>query len=78
MARKKKSPADAFVDWPLDGPGCDGVNVGVNIGVAAGQSGRHGRVHGSPFEGDHPSPRGGVRAVLPDKSYYPHDARKAP
>jgi diadenosine tetraphosphate (Ap4A) HIT family hydrolase len=50
---------------------CDGVNVGVNVGAPAGQSVRHAHVHVIPrFEGDHPSPRGGVRAVLPGKSDY--------
>jgi diadenosine tetraphosphate (Ap4A) HIT family hydrolase len=50
---------------------CDGVNVGVNIGEAAGQSVRHAHVHIIPrFVGDHPSPRGGVRAVVPAKAAY--------
>lgn len=50
---------------------CDGVNVGVNVGTAAGQSVRHAHVHVIPrFDGDHPSPRGGVRAVVPGKSDY--------
>jgi diadenosine tetraphosphate (Ap4A) HIT family hydrolase len=52
---------------------CDGVNIGVNIGEAAGQSVRHAHVHIIPrFTGDHPSPRGGVRAVLPGKAEYPN------
>lgn len=51
---------------------CDGLNIGVNVGEAAGQSVRHAHVHVIPrFIGDHPSPRGGVRAVLPGKVDYP-------
>jgi diadenosine tetraphosphate (Ap4A) HIT family hydrolase len=50
---------------------CDGLNIGVNIGEAAGQSVRHAHVHVIPrFTGDHPSPRGGVRAIVPGKGDY--------
>lgn len=51
---------------------CDGMNIGVNVGETAGQSVRQAHVHIIPrFAGDHPSPRGGVRAVLPGKGDYP-------
>lgn len=50
---------------------CDGLNIGVNIGEAAGQSVRHAHVHIIPrVTGDHPSPRGGVRAIVPGKGDY--------
>jgi diadenosine tetraphosphate (Ap4A) HIT family hydrolase len=50
---------------------CDGLNIGVNVGEAAGQSVRHAHVHIIPrYKGDHPSPRGGVRGILPGKADY--------
>ena len=50
----------------------DGYNVGVNIGPAGGQSVLHVHVHLIPrFAGDHPSPRGGIRQILPWKADYP-------
>lgn len=49
----------------------DGFNVGVNDGDAAGQTVAHAHIHLIPrYRGDHPSPRGGVRAVIPGKSSY--------
>ena len=46
----------------------DGFNVGVNDGAAAGQSIEHTHWHLIPrYEGDHPSPRGGVRHVMPTR-----------
>ncbi len=49
----------------------DGFNVGVNIGEAAGQTVPHVHVHLIPrYSGDVPNPRGGVRAVIPDKAGY--------
>jgi len=49
----------------------DGYNIGVNIGSAAGQTITHAHIHLIPrFDGDHPSPRGGVRAVIPEKASY--------
>ena len=49
----------------------DGFNVGVNCGVAGGQSVWHAHIHVIPrFTGDTPSPRGGVRNVIPLKADY--------
>ena len=49
----------------------DGFNIGVNIGEAAGQTIWHAHFHLiSRFYGDHSSPRGGVRAVIPGKAHY--------
>ena len=49
----------------------DGFNVGINIGEAAGQTVPHLHVHVIPrYTGDVPDPRGGVRAVIPDKANY--------
>lgn len=50
----------------------DGYNVGVNVGPAAGQSVLHVHIHLIPrYAGDHPSPQGGVRQILPWKADYP-------
>ena len=50
----------------------DGYNVGVNVGRAGGQSVLHVHVHLIPrYAGDHPSPQGGVRQVIPWKAGYP-------
>lgn len=50
----------------------DGYNVGVNVGSAGGQSVLHVHVHLIPrYAGDHPSPRGGVRQIIPWKAEYP-------
>jgi len=49
----------------------DGFNVGVNCGEAAGQSVWHAHIHVIPrFRGDTPSPKGGVRHVIPLKGGY--------
>jgi len=49
----------------------DGFNVGVNVGEAAGQTIQHAHIHLIPrYRGDHPSPRGGVRAVVLGKADY--------
>jgi diadenosine tetraphosphate (Ap4A) HIT family hydrolase len=49
----------------------DGYNVGFNAGEAAGQTVFHAHVHIIPrYRGDSPSPRGGVRAVIPGKAGY--------
>ncbi|TXH14347.1 MAG: HIT family protein [Hyphomicrobiaceae bacterium] len=49
----------------------DGFNVGVNCGEVAGQTVPHAHVHIIPrYAGDHPDPRGGVRAVIPHKAGY--------
>lgn len=47
----------------------DGYNIGVNCGAMAGQTIFHAHIHLIPrFQGDHPHPRGGVRAVIPGKA----------
>ncbi len=49
----------------------EGFNVGMNCGEAAGQSVFHCHVHLIPRRmGDTPSPRGGVRHVIPAKGNY--------
>ena len=49
----------------------DGFNVGVNCGEAGGQSVWHAHIHVIPrFKGDTPSPKGGVRHVIPLKGNY--------
>lgn len=49
----------------------DGFNVGINVGEAAGQTVQHAHIHLIPrYGGDHPDPRGGVRAVIPGKADY--------
>ncbi len=56
----------------------DGYNVGVNVGRAGGQSVLHVHVHLIPrYAGDHPSPQGGVRQIIPWKADYPRGARRA-
>lgn len=46
-------------------------NVGINDGETAGQTIAHAHIHLIPrYIGDHPDPRGGVRAVIPGKSIY--------
>jgi ATP adenylyltransferase len=48
-----------------------GFNVGVNCGEAAGQSVFHAHIHIIPrYNGDVPSPRGGVRNIVPGKGNY--------
>jgi len=49
----------------------DGYNIGVNCGIHSGQSVLHVHVHLIPrYAGDTASPRGGVRAVVPEKMKY--------
>ena len=48
-----------------------GFNVGVNCGEAAGQSVFHAHIHVIPrYTGDVPSPKGGVRNLMPGKGSY--------
>jgi diadenosine tetraphosphate (Ap4A) HIT family hydrolase len=48
-----------------------GFNVGVNCGEAAGQTVFHAHIHIIPrYTGDVPSPRGGVRNIIPGKGNY--------
>jgi diadenosine tetraphosphate (Ap4A) HIT family hydrolase len=50
----------------------DGYNLGVNVGPAGGQSVLHVHVHLIPrYAGDHPSPQGGIRQIIPWKADYP-------
>jgi diadenosine tetraphosphate (Ap4A) HIT family hydrolase len=54
----------------------DGYNIGVNVGPAGGQSIMHVHIHLIPrYAGDHPSPRGGVRQIIPWKADYPRGGR---
>lgn len=49
----------------------NGFNIGANIGKAAGQTVPHAHIHLIPrYDGDTPSPRGGVRGVIPGKASY--------
>ncbi len=49
----------------------EGYNVGINIGEPAGQSVFHVHVHIIPrYKGDVPSPKGGIRGVIPEKQKY--------
>lgn len=48
-----------------------GFNVGTNAGTSAGQTVLHAHIHVIPRrDGDVPSPRGGVRHVIPGKGSY--------
>jgi diadenosine tetraphosphate (Ap4A) HIT family hydrolase len=48
-----------------------GFNIGINVGEAAGQTIYHCHVHLIPRRpGDVANPRGGVRAVIPEKADY--------
>jgi diadenosine tetraphosphate (Ap4A) HIT family hydrolase len=48
-----------------------GFNVGVNCGEAAGQTVFHAHIHLIPrYTADVPSPRGGVRNIIPGKGDY--------
>jgi len=50
----------------------DGYNLGVNVGQAAGQTVAHAHLHLMPrYRGDVDHPRGGVRAVLPNRRAEP-------
>lgn len=52
-------------------PSVTGFNIGANCGADAGQTVFHCHLHLIPRRvGDHPVPRGGVRAVIPGKASY--------
>lgn len=52
-------------------PTVEGFNIGINVGPAAGQTVFHCHLHLIPRRaGDHPKPRGGIRAVIPSKADY--------
>lgn len=52
-------------------PSVTGFNVGTNAGASAGQTVLHAHIHVIPRrDGDVPSPRGGVRHVIPGKGSY--------
>ncbi|MCG8686910.1 MAG: HIT family protein [Desulfobacterales bacterium] len=49
----------------------EGFNIGINCGEVAGQTVFHTHIHLIPRRrNDTPSPRGGVRGVIPDKMGY--------
>ncbi len=49
----------------------DGFNVGININESAGQTVPHVHIHLIPrYKGDVKEPKGGVRAVIPEKKNY--------
>jgi diadenosine tetraphosphate (Ap4A) HIT family hydrolase len=52
-------------------PSPQAFNVGINDGAVAGQTVAHAHIHLIPrYLGDHPNPRGGIRAVIPGKGSY--------
>jgi len=56
-----------------------GYNFGVNVGGAGGQGVFHAHIHLIPrYAGDHPSPQGGVRQIIPGKADYPRSGSPAP
>jgi diadenosine tetraphosphate (Ap4A) HIT family hydrolase len=63
--------ADAGRELLIQAHAPDGFNLGVNVGEAAGQTVFHVHLHLIPrYRGDVANPRGGVRAVIPDKQQY--------
>ncbi|MFT5729241.1 MAG: diadenosine tetraphosphate (Ap4A) HIT family hydrolase [Desulforhopalus sp.] len=53
-------------------PSVTGFNIGINCGESAGQTIFHCHIHLIPRrDGDTPSPRGGVRGVIPERMSYP-------
>ena len=49
----------------------NGFNIGINVGEKAGQTVHHVHIHLIPrYNGDVEEPRGGVRAVIPNKQKY--------
>lgn len=58
-------------DLKAGDPSITGFNLGINDGADAGQSVFHCHIHLIPRrQGDHPAPRGGVRAVIPGRQSY--------
>ncbi|WP_371418665.1 HIT family protein [Desulforhopalus sp. IMCC35007] len=77
LTSKEKQNIDALLaicrlNIMSEDPTVSGFNVGVNCGESAGQTIFHCHVHLIPRrDGDTPSPRGGVRGVIPGKRDYP-------
>lgn len=76
MTSEERSDADALLAQLAEflrasDPSIEGFNVGINCGEAAGQTVGHAHTHLIPRRpGDTPSPRGGVRGVIPAKMSY--------
>lgn len=76
MTSEERADADRAVMWLHDqlmkaDPTIAGFNVGTNAGEAAGQTIGHAHIHVIPRRlGDTPSPRGGVRGVVPERMQY--------
>jgi ATP adenylyltransferase len=52
-------------------PSVEGFNIGANVGAASGQTIFHCHIHLIPRrKGDIKDPRGGVRAVIPERMRY--------
>lgn len=65
------SVIDQAKAWIEERHSPDGFNIGMNCGEAAGQTIMHFHCHLIPrYQGDTPSPRGGVRGVIPSKQGY--------
>lgn len=63
--------ADTARGWLANAHAPAGYNLGINVGEAAGQTVFHVHLHLIPrYTGDVASPRGGVRAVIPNKQSY--------
>jgi diadenosine tetraphosphate (Ap4A) HIT family hydrolase len=76
MTSREKRDAEALIlslkdEILKDDPSVTGFNMGVNCGGSAGQTIMHAHIHLIPRrDGDTPSPRGGVRGVIPGKMSY--------
>lgn len=75
LSREERVALPAAIDqakaWIEERHAPDGYNIGMNCGEAAGQTVMHFHCHLIPrYLGDTPSPRGGVRGVIPGKQGY--------
>lgn len=62
---------DRVREWIEGRHSPDGYNIGMNCREAAGQTVPHFHCHVIPrYAGDTPSPRGGVRGVIPERMAY--------